>query len=183
MFNALPQLIVGTDNAVAIGVFKALFTTVALPLILFLIKNWYTESSKRRDYRRNLYAEALAVCMEYKEFPYVIYRRNKKLPHEERTRISEALRDVQKRISHHQSWLKTESSDIAEKYDDLINTLRSVAGEEMRRRWTAPPIENDSEMTVVPKFHNWDDIERKEQIYVKAVCKQLAPIWKRPFIS
>lgn len=181
MINDMLQFITGTDNAVVVGVFKALLTAVALPLLLFLIKSWYSEAAERRNRRRNLYADALAACMEYKEFPYVIYRRNGEQPAAERTRISEAFREVQKRISHHRAWLKTESQSVASRYEDLVTTLKSVAGEEMKERWKADPITKDANMTVVPKF-DWHLIYEKEAAYIKAVRKQLSPAWKRPFM-
>lgn len=171
----------GTSNELVLGIFKSLLTAVAAPLLLFIVKSWHSESVKRRDRRRDLYANALSACMEYKEFPFVIYRRNHKKPEDERLRISEALRDVQKRIAYHQSWLRTESQDVAGKYDELVSTLRSVAGEEMKKRWKTAPIKKDADMTVAPKF-DWSAITAKETIYLKAVRKQLAPSWKRPFI-
>lgn len=181
MLNDALQFITGTDDKVVVGIFKALLTAVALPLVLFLIKSWYSESVERRNRRRGLYADALTACMEYREFPYVIYRRNGEQPAAERTRISEALRDVQKRIAHHRAWLKTESQEVAGKYEELVTTLKAVAGEEMKKRWKAPSIKKDADMTVAPKF-DWHAIEEKEEAYIKAVRKQLAPIWKRPFI-
>ena len=181
MLNDTLQFITGTDNKVVVGIFKALLTAVALPLVLFLIKSWYSESLERRNRRRGLYADALAACMEYREFPYVIYRRNGEQPAAERTRISEALRDVQKRIAHHRAWLMTESHDVAAKYEDLVTTLKTVAGEEMKKRWKAEPIKKDADMTVAPKF-DWRRIEEKEKAYIKAVRRQLAPLWKRPFM-
>ena len=181
MINDLLKLLAGTSDAVVLGVFKVLIISVAAPLLLFVIKSWHTQTVRRRDRRRDLYADALSACMEYKEFPYVIYRRNGKKPEEERTRISEALRDVQKRIAHHRAWKMTESKDVAAKYDDLVGTLKSVAGEEMKKRWKAAPIKRDDQMTVAPKF-DWTSITEKEDAYVIAVRKQLAPFWKRPFI-
>ncbi len=182
MIDDAIQLITGTDNTLVVGLFKAMLTTIALPLVLFLIKSWYSETIERRSRRRELYAEALTACMEYKEFPYVIYRRNGKQLHEERTRISEALRDVQKKIAYHQAWLKTESGDIATAYDNLVQTLRLIAGEEMKSRWKSAPIKRDSEMTVAPKFE-WSKIEAKEQEYLITVRRHLAPVWKRPFVK
>jgi len=181
MINDFLKLFTGASDAVVLGIFKALLVSVAAPILLFVIKSWHTEFVKRRDRRRDLYADALSACMEYKEFPYVIYRRNGKKPEEERTRISEAMRDVQKRIAHHRAWLMTESKDVAVKFDDLINALKSVAGKEMKERWKAAPITEDAEMTVVPKF-DWSPITKKEEAYIAAVRKQLAPFWKRPFM-
>lgn len=180
MINDALQFITGTDNKVVAGIFKALLTAVALPLILFLIKSWYSENLEHRNRRRGLYADALAACMEYREFPYVIYRRNGEQSATERTRISEALRDVQKRIAYHCAWLRTESKDVANKYEELVSTLKSVAGEEMKRRWKASPIKKDADMTVGPKF-DWRLIEEKEEAYIKAVRRELTPLWKRLF--
>jgi hypothetical protein len=179
--DSLLKALSGTSNELVLGTFKALLTAVAAPLLLFIVKSWHSEFVKRRDRRRELYADALSTCMEYEEFPFVIYRRNGKKPEDERLRISEALRDVQKHIAYHQSWLRTESMSVADKYDELVSTLRSVAGEEMKKRWKAAPIKKDADMIVAPKF-DWSAITAKEASYLKAVRKQLAPLWKRPFI-
>lgn len=179
--DSLLKVLSGTSNELVLGIFKALLTAVAAPLLLFIVKSWHSEFVKRRDRRRELYADALSACMEYKEFPFVIYRRNGKKPEDERLRISEALRDVQRRIAHHQSWLRTESKSVANKYDELVSTLRSVAGEEMKKRWKADPIKKDADMTVAPKF-DWSAISAKETAYLTTVRKQLAPFWMRPFI-
>ena len=181
MINDALQFIAGTDSKIVLGIFKVLVASVAMPLLLFLFKNIHTEHVKRTDRRRDMYAEALADCMEYREFPYAIYRRNGEKPAEERTRISEGLKDVQKRIAHHRAWLRTESQSVAEKYDDLVKTMKSVAGEEMKRRWKDKPIKKDVDMTVAPKM-DWGLIDAKEAEYIKAVRKQLASAWKRPFI-
>lgn len=181
MINDLLKFLAGTSDVLILGAFKVLIVSVAVPLLLFVIKSWHTQAVKRRDRRHDLYASALSACMEYKEFPYVIYRRNGKKPEEERTRISEALRDVQKRIAYHRAWLMTESKDVAARYDELVDTMRSVAGEEMKKRWKDTPIERDAQMTVVPKF-DWVSIAAKEDAYMVAVRKELSPFWKRPFI-
>ena len=179
--DSVLKVLSGTSNELVLGIFKALLTAVAAPLLLFIIKSWHSEFVKRRDRRRELHADALSACMEYKEFPFVIYRRNGKKPEDERLRISESLREVQKRIAHHQAWLRTESENVADKYDELVGTLRSVAGEEMKKRWKAAPIKNDADMTVAPKF-DWSAIVEKEVAYLMAVRKELAPFWMRPFI-
>jgi hypothetical protein len=108
----------------------------------------------------------------------VIYRRNWKKPEEERTRISESLRDVQKRIAHHRSWLMTESKEVANKYSELVELMKSTAGDEMKRRWNDKPIKKDAQMTVAPKF-DWSQISKKEHAYIEAVNKELAPFWKK----
>src|ERR1700733_6286795 len=91
------------SNAIT-GAVKDLYTfkyavlgTVAIPIILMLVRKWYESAHKIRERRRKLYAKAYAVCMEYKEFPYIIYRRNRLEPEAERARISASLVNVQKK--------------------------------------------------------------------------------------
>jgi hypothetical protein len=85
MFDGLLQFISGTNDRAALGIFRVIVASVAMPLLLFFVKSVYDGIVKRRDRRRDMYADAFAACMEYREFPYVIYRRNGEKPAEERT--------------------------------------------------------------------------------------------------
>lgn len=153
-----------------------LVMSVTIPLILFLIKSLYTDHMKRKERRRKLYAEAFAVCMEYKEFPYVIYRRGKKDPEAERIRISEALRDVQKRLAYYQAWLKTESSYISKAYDELIKQLRELPGKEMKKAWRTKPITKDEQM-IIENPIDWSKLDEAAEAYIRAVDHKLVPWW------
>src|SRR5579863_10473683 len=90
-----------------------LLVSISLPLLLFVVQRLYQNYDQNRERRRKLYAEAYTACMEYKEFPYVIYRRGKSDPEAERLRISTELRNVQKTISYHRAWIKTESDEVS----------------------------------------------------------------------
>ncbi|HSX05098.1 MAG TPA: hypothetical protein VLF69_01370 [Candidatus Saccharimonadales bacterium] len=154
-----------------------LFVSVTLPLLLFLLRNMYQSYRKNQERRRGLYAEALTACMEYREFPFVIYRRGKSNPEAERRRISEALRDVQKRIAYYQAWLATESPNVSKAYDALVQRLRDVPGEEMKRAWRTDPIDSDEQM-IIANHIDWKDLKNFEDSYIAAVNRELTPWWR-----
>ena len=66
-----------------------------------LVTLWVAGIRAERARRRELYADALAGTMAYREFPYAIRRRRAEDPDRsgERVRISEAVREVQHDLS------------------------------------------------------------------------------------
>jgi hypothetical protein len=155
-----------------------LFGTITVPLLLFGVKSVYEGYKNRQERQRTLYADALSACMEYKEFVFVIYRRGKADPEAERIRISEALRDVQKRIAHYQAWLETESAEVSKTYNALVKRMREVAGKEMKRAWRTPPIERDDQM-IITNHIDWEDLGEYEARFTLAVRRELSSWWVR----
>ncbi|MBW3569122.1 hypothetical protein KY385_03280 [Candidatus Parcubacteria bacterium] len=158
------------EDLVSLG--KLLIASVGIPLLLFFIRQLYKDFKKRQDRRRKLYAEAFSACMEYKEFPFVIYRRGKSNPEAERIRISENLREVQKRISYYQAWIRTESSSVSEVYNKLITRLREIPGKKMNKAWKAKPTERDDQMNITTPI-DWKDLKDFEDQYINAVRNEL----------
>ena len=153
-----------------------IFISIVIPFVLYLLQNAYQNYRARLDRRRQLYAEAFSACMEYKEFVYVIYRRGKSDPEAERLRISEALRDVQKRMAYHQAWLETESGAVAQAYDKLVKRLREIAGSEMKTAWRTPAITEDKQM-IIENHIDWKDLATHEHHYIQVVSRELTPWW------
>lgn len=149
-----------------------LLVSISLPLLLFVLQRLYQNHDQAKERRRKLYAEAFTACMEYKEFPYVIYRRGKSDPEAERLRISTELRHVQKSISYHHAWIKTESTGVSIAYDELVTRTRQVAGKEMSKAWDTKPIKSDHEMNVGNKI-DWQDLSAFEDAFIEAARKEL----------
>lgn len=176
MLDQLTSLLGISNQLLLIKLLNILFLTITVPLLLFWLKRVYDESVKRRERRREIYAEALAVCLEFKEYAFAIYRRGKKDPEAERLRISSSLLEVQKRIAHYDAWLMTESVPVSQAYTRLVKCLRKVAGGEMKKGWNAKPITKDSEMTIGPPM-DWSELNVETKTYVKVVRRKLAPWW------
>ena len=73
--------------------------TAAVSILIFAINSWWTGKRARLTRSREICSKAYATIQEYKEFPYVIRRRRKDAPEEERLRISSELRRVQAELA------------------------------------------------------------------------------------
>ena len=109
----------------------------------------------------------------------MVRRRRSSNPEDERTRISTELRKVQEDITYHLAWLTTESQHVSKAYNKLVSRLREVAGAEIHRAWTEPPVQSDDEM-------NMDDLglgilDQHEQEFLLEASDHLSifPRWLR----
>ena len=153
--------------------------TGAVSLLIFVVTNWRNGQRERLARSREVYSRAYVAVQEYKEFPYVIRRRRKEAPDEERVRISTELRQVQSDLAFYSAWLRTESRHVHRSYTQLLEQLRSVAGKAMREAWLEPPIEDDAGMNM-PDL-GLSALTPYESAYLDEVVHHLAfwPRWLR----
>lgn len=161
-------------SAAAIAAVVAALVSGAVSLTSLWINGVRAERSRRQQ----LYAEALAVIAAYKEFAYAVRRRRAPLPEkpeiagDERVRLSEALRDVQRELAYYEAWLKGESHhELAKAYSALAAETRTVAGGYMRDAWKRPPLDNDPGMNI-PDI-DLSGLGSFEKAYVEEVGKAL----------
>ena len=153
----------------------------AVSICLFVLTTWWNTERERRARSREMFSKAYAAVQMYKEFPYVIRRRRKNTPEEERVRISSELRKVQADLAFYSAWLRTESFCVHHSFVGLLEQVRRVAGTEMRQAWSEPAIEDDSEMNI-PDF-GLSALESPESAYLEEVVDHLSawPRWFRRF--
>lgn len=128
---------------------------------------------EERSRVRTVFAEAFAAYAAYKEYPYVIRRRNAEKPGEERVRISEQVRHTQERISYFLAWTQAESKPVGETYAALIRQVRASAGVAMTEAWQASAITEDADMAIPTSLVDLGDLRPHEAAYSKAVEKHL----------
>ena len=157
----------------------ALVVGGAISLILLAITNWQTGERERLARGREVFSKAYAAVQEYKEFPYVIRRRGKDAPEEERVRISSELRRVQTDLAFYSAWLRTESPHVHRSFTELVRQLRCVAGTAMHEAWLEPAIEDDSKMNM-PDL-GLSALTVYESVYLEEVVDHLSrwPRWLR----
>lgn len=175
---------------ILVGAQQAGWTTAAIATVIAagvsaliaLLTLWVNGIRKERSRRQQLYADAYATVAAYREFPYVIRRRRAPTPGhdeiagEERVRISEALREVQRDISSFSAWMKAEAvADVSSKYDELVAQTRRVAGGYMREAWNSDPLDNDSGMNI-PGV-DYSSLTQYETAYLDAVRTALS-FWR-----
>ncbi len=138
----------------------------------------YLAVRKSRDEQaartHDMFAEAHKVVAEYKEFPYAIRRRRADTPSEERVRLSEALRDVQARLSYFEAWTLAEDKRVGDAYAKLVRDVRKVAGDACNEAWEADPITSDSQMNISRGLVDLAGLKPLETRYVLAVEEHLA---------
>jgi hypothetical protein len=101
-------------------------------------------------------------------------------PGEERVRLSEELRLVQKDLAFHLAWVDLEASpETAAHYRTLVAETRRVAGGYMRDAWKGPPTSKDSEMNITDI--EYSELEEPRTNYLNRVRRDLR--WTRPLES
>lgn len=122
---------------------------------------------------RTTFAEAFQAVAAYKEFPYAIRRRRHDEPEAERVRLSEALREVQAKLSYYLMWTKAESDDVGQAYETLVTELRKIAGKACHDAWLAPPAHNDKDMNFQPGVVDLSGLKPYEEAFTSASTQHL----------
>lgn len=90
----------------------------------------------RIDRQRQVFADAFESVMDYREYPFIVRRRDPDEPANERQRISSDLSKVQARLNGYKARLLVEDVRVGN-VTDLVNETRRVAGSMIRDAWTA----------------------------------------------
>jgi hypothetical protein len=138
--------------------------------LLVLAGNQY---QARKDRLRKDFAEALAAVERYAELPYRIVRRQDSTP-EVRGLIAEQVHKVQQDILFHKSWVRIQSSEVAEVYDALLGAMREEAGTAMTQAWNTAPVIRDEDMPLGHIF-SFPRMNAERVKYVEVVRWQLQP--------
>lgn len=112
------------DSSLVAPAIVAALVAGAVALTTFVL----TGRRARLDRQRQVFADAFAAVMEYREFPFVIRRRNPDEPAKERQRISTDLSEVQVKLKAFQGSLRVEAPQVGERYAELVETTRRVVG-------------------------------------------------------
>lgn len=156
----------------------AAFLTGLINIVLARRKSREEERSRIRT----VFAEAFAAYASYREYPYVVRRRNPEQPASERVRISEQVRQTQELLNYYVAWTRAESADVGQAYAELIRHARTTAGAAMREAWKTAPITEDSAMNIAPGDIDLASLKASEHAYTEAVSvhlNKLTPWWAK----
>src|ERR1700758_4760779 len=107
------------DNFIKVAL-PLLFSSALLAAFLTGLINIVLARRKSREEERSriraVFAEAFAAYTSYREYPYVVRRRNSEQPAAERVRISEQIRETQERLNYYIAWTRAESADVGRAY-------------------------------------------------------------------
>lgn len=153
-------------------VIAAVVTGFVTGLVAFLVFTG-NQYQARKDRLCKDFAEALAAVERYAELPYRILRRQDSTP-EVRGRIAEQVHEVQQDILFHKSWVRIQSSEVADAYDALLVAMREEAGAAMTQAWNTAPITRDEDMPLGTGF-SFPQLSAEKVKYLESVRWQLQP--------
>lgn len=135
----------------------------------------------RLDRQRQVFADALDAVMTYREYPFIVFRRNPDEPAQERQRISTDLSRLQAKLNGFRGRLRVEDSYVGDRYEELVEATKRITGPTITDAWNREPAPADAEV------HNpgWDfsELDRYDDAYLRAVADHLgwlyAPLRRR----
>jgi hypothetical protein len=149
----------------------AAIVAAAVSLITFVLAG----RRARLDRQRQVFADAFSAVMTYREYPFIVRRRNKDLLTSERQRISSELSAVQADLNAFKARLRVEAPYVGECYAALVDETRRIAGRFITEAWDSPPAADDA------RVHNpgWDfgALMAYDDAYLRAVADHLGWVY------
>lgn len=131
----------------------------------------------RLDRQRQVFATAMEAITAYREYPYIVRRRDPDPAKaaEERVRISNDLSKVQASIALHGARLKIEDAYVGERYELLVLATKRVAGALIHKAWDEPGVGADPD--VHAPHIDMSELDKYDKAYLQAVRDHLGPWW------
>ncbi len=107
---------------------------------------WWNTRQARLDRQRALFAEAFAAVADYREFAFIVRRRDH--TGADRSMIHRDLSKVQAAVHRYDAMIQVEAPSVATAYSELVAATRRIAGAEISRGWDLPPAQGDSDMHI-----------------------------------
>lgn len=126
----------------------------------------------RLDRQRQVFADAFEAVMEYREYPFIVRRRNPEEGAEERRRISGDLSRVQAKMNAFKARLLVEDPRIGQCYAELVEQTRLIAGAHIKAAWDNPPVSADEEMHA--PAYDFGPLDDYDNCFLDAVARLLA---------
>jgi hypothetical protein len=166
-------LILATANPAASSTAWVAPTIVlsSLALVVSVATFFVAGRRARLDRQRQIFGDAFAAVMAYREYPFIVCRRNPDEASKERQRISTDLSDLQAKLNGFKGTLRVEDPYVGERYVELVDATRRVAGAFIKEAWNADAVREDL------LIHNpsWDfsELDRYDEAYLRAVADHL----------
>jgi hypothetical protein len=144
--------------------------------IVSLVTLSWNARRDRQDRQRKLFGEAFEACVLYREYPYIVRRRNADDAPAERTRITSDLSHLQARLDSTVAVLSVEAPSVGVAYEVLVRETRRVAGPYISRAWDEPPLAADAD--VHTDGIDYAELKPFDDAFLGEVADQLS-VWPR----
>jgi hypothetical protein len=156
-----------SNNSLWAAAIVAAIVAAAVSLTTFALSG----RRARLDRQRQVFADAFEAIMDYREYPFIIRRRNPAEPENERQRLGGELSRVQARMNGYKARLLVEEPKIGKLYKELVKQTRLQAGAHIKSAWDNDPVAVDKEMHA-PKY-DFSALDTHDSAYLRAVAEHL----------
>jgi hypothetical protein len=161
-----------TANGASSGRGSAWVTpTIVISIVALAVSLWTFFLSGRRarlDRQRQTFADAMDAVMTYREYPFIVFRRNADDAAKERRRISTDLSELQAKLNGLKGRLRVEDPYVGEKYGQLVAATRRIAGPMITDAWNRDPARTDDSVHN-PGWH-FSELDQYDDAYLRAVA-------------
>jgi hypothetical protein len=149
----------------------------AIAAIVALVTLSWNARRDRQDRQRKLFAEAFEACVLYREYPYIVRRRNADDVAAERAHITSDLSHLQARLDSSVAILTVEAPRVGATYATLVAETRRVAGPHISAAWDLPPLAADADVHV--EGIDYSELRPSDDAYLNEVSDRLSllPRW------
>jgi hypothetical protein len=140
-------------------------------LAVSLATFFLTGRRARLDRQRQVFADAFSAVAEYREYPFIVLRRDPAEPAKERQRIGGDLSEVQSKLNSYGARLRVEERFVGDRYRELVAATRRVAGSKIREAWNREPVAIDAD--VHNPGWNFSDLDSYDDTFLRAVADHL----------
>lgn len=131
----------------------------------------------RKDRQRQVFGDAFGAVAAYREYPYIVRRRDMEAEAAERVRISTGLSDVQQRLTQYRASLRVEAPRVAKPYGVLVVETRKLAGRYISDAWHRAAPKSDDEVSVRDVDLSALDVLDDEYLLAVSDHLSLLPWW------
>lgn len=126
----------------------------------------------RKDRQRELFGNAFAAVTEYREYPFVVRRRDEQGL--DRQVIARELSGVQAKLNQYIARLQIEAPRVGRAYSQLVRETRRIAGAEISRSWDTEPQGGVGSMHV--RDIDLTALDGADKKFLSEVADHLAPL-------
>jgi hypothetical protein len=171
--SAFAQILAAAEPTALSSAWIAPTIVLSILALVVSVATFFVAGRRARlDRQRQLFGDAFAAVMAYREYPFIIRRRNPDEVTKERQRISADLSDLQAKLNGFKGMLRVEDPYVGERYVELVDATRRVAGALIKEAWNTDPVGEDH------LVHNpsWDfsELDKYDEAYLRAVADHLA---------
>lgn len=144
-----------------------------------LLTIWVSGRRSRQDRQRQLFADSFGACIDYREFAFIVRRRQDDPG--DRIRITGELSEVQGRLSHLKAVIRVENRRVGKEYMSLVRATKNIAGPQISAGWDLSAAQSDSDVHVGDV--DLSPLDEHDDRYLQTVADHLGfgPWWLRMF--